>query len=238
MGKGKSNILNRIESLEIQKPSDVVLEKIRGLIIDGILKPGDQLPPERDLAGKLNVGRGYVREAIKKLEFYGILKTFPQSGTMVASQGAPLLENMIANLIKLDKNDKSALMETRDILEMNAARLTAMRISDKQVSMLEKTLMEHYNVIENGSSGINEDLLFHLKIAEYSNNQILHNMIMLITPGVHRLSERNESCRDGRANEAWQEHKKIFDAIACHDQKLAAEAMEYHLQKSRHSYNT
>jgi GntR family transcriptional regulator, transcriptional repressor for pyruvate dehydrogenase complex len=237
MGKGQTDILNRIESLDIQKPSDVVLEKIRGLIMDGILNPGDQLPPERNLAEKFDVGRGHVREAIKKLEFYGIVKTYPQSGTKVASQGAPLLENMIANIIKLDKNDEASLMETRDILEINAARLMALRANNEQISILEKALMEHRRAIENGNSGINEDLVFHLKIAEYSNNQILQNMIMLITPEVHRLSVRGDSCRDGRADDAWLEHKKIWEAITRHDREAAGEAMKYHLQKSRQSYN-
>lgn len=236
MAKKGIDILNRLESIEIKKPSDIVLEKIRGLILDGILEPGDQLPTERDFAAKFNVGRSQVREAIKKLEFYGIVKTFPQSGTVVSSQGIPLLENMISNIIKLDKDDKMSLMEIRDILEVNAAGLTAERITTDQLSALETTLMKHHQAIQNGSSGISEDLVFHLKIAEFSGNPLLHSMIMLITPEVHHLSGEKDSCKNGRAYDAWLEHKNIFEALAINDSAKSKKMMEYHLQNARISY--
>lgn len=236
MTKNSLDILNKIDSIELKKTSDIVLEKIRGLIVNGILKPGDQLPPERDLAEKFNVGRGHVREAIKKLDFYGIVKTYPQSGTIVSSQGIPLLENMISNIIKLDKDDKQSLMEIRDILEINAAIITAARIKGAQLDELKSALMNHYKAIQDGNSGINEDLIFHLKIAEFSGNALLHSMIMIITPEVHRLSGEHDSCKNGRAYDAWLEHKAIFEAIASRDKVRSKESMENHLQNSRITY--
>lgn len=236
MAKKGYDILSRLESIELKKPSDIVLEKIRGLIMEGILKPGDQLPPERDFAAKFKVGRSQVREAIKKLEFYGIVKTYPQSGTVVSSQGIPLLENMISNIIKLDKDDKMSLMEIRDILEVNAAGLTAERITNEQLNALESALMKHQQTIRDGSSGISEDLVFHLKIAEFSGNPLLHSMIMLITPEVHHLSGEKDSCRNGRAFDAWLEHKNIYEALASHDSERSKKMMGYHLQNARISY--
>lgn len=237
MAKKGIDILNQLESIELKKPSDLVLEKIRGLILDGVLRPGDQLPTERDFAAKFNVGRSQVREAIKKLDFYGIVKTYPQSGTVVSSQGSPLLENMITNLIKLEKNDRFALVEAREILEVNAARLAAQRINVEQAEALQQALENHQQLVKKGDSGLNEDLIFHLNIARLSGNSIIQSMIMLITPEVNNLSQQSNSCRDGRAYDAWLEHKAIADAIIAHNVEAAEESMRLHLKNARTSFN-
>ncbi|MDD5186305.1 MAG: GntR family transcriptional regulator, partial [Paludibacter sp.] len=65
------------------KPEDIVISKIKELISSGVLKPGDKLPAERTLALDLGVGRTQIREALHKLEFYGIIKTLPQSGSVI-----------------------------------------------------------------------------------------------------------------------------------------------------------
>ncbi|RME34565.1 MAG: FadR family transcriptional regulator, partial [Deltaproteobacteria bacterium] len=70
-----NNLLDNFREIEIESPVDKIIRQIRDLISGGHLKPGDRLPPERQLAEKLGVGRTHVREAIRKLEFYGILKT-------------------------------------------------------------------------------------------------------------------------------------------------------------------
>ena len=231
------DILNKIESIEIKKPSDIVLEKIRALILNGSLSPGDQLPPERELSSKFGVGRGHIREAIKKLEFYGILKTYPQRGTIVANRGVTLLEHMISNIIHLEMNDKHSLLEVREILEINAARLTAERISKEQLQGLQTILDSHKKAVHSGEGGLNEDLVFHLGISEYSGNTFIHSMIMLITPQVHKISTLVDSCREERALNAWQEHENILVAIAAHDQDRAGEAMAFHLKKSCESFS-
>jgi GntR family transcriptional repressor for pyruvate dehydrogenase complex len=237
MERKTTSVLNKIESIDVKKTSDIVLEKIRELILDGTLTPGDQLPPERDLSQKFGVGRGHIREAIKKLEFYGIVKIIPQSGTVVANQGIPLLEHMISNIIKLEKSDKLALVEAREILEVNAAKLAAEKVNQQQIDLLQMSLDAHQKAIDSGFSGLNEDLVFHLKIAEMSGNAIIHSTIMLITPQVHQISKMSNSCRDGRAFEAWMEHKYIVDAIVAHDMLKAGETMEYHLKNARKSFS-
>ncbi|MEL6654200.1 MAG: GntR family transcriptional regulator, partial [Bacteroidota bacterium] len=87
----KSSMLNNFTEIKIESPIEKIIRQIRGLITSGQLNPGDKLPSERKLAEKLGVGRSHVREAIQKLEFYGILKTMPQNGTMVAGIGITAL---------------------------------------------------------------------------------------------------------------------------------------------------
>ena len=80
-------VLNNFKEIQVVSPSDKIIEQIRELISSGQIKPGDKLPPERKLSEKFGVGRSYVRNAIRKLEFYGIVKTLPQSGTVVSGLG-------------------------------------------------------------------------------------------------------------------------------------------------------
>src|SRR3954471_1698171 len=106
-------VLHRFKEVSLEKPVDVIIRQIKELLISGQLKPGDKLPPERKLSEQFNVGRTHVREAIRKLEFYGILKTRPQSGTFVASIGITALENLIADVLKIDTPSFVSLVETR-----------------------------------------------------------------------------------------------------------------------------
>ncbi|RPJ73447.1 MAG: FadR family transcriptional regulator, partial [Alphaproteobacteria bacterium] len=80
-------VINNFKKIVVTRPVDIIIDQIRELIVSGELKPGDKLPSERKLSEAFNIGRTHVRDAISKLEFYGILKTLPQSGTIVAGIG-------------------------------------------------------------------------------------------------------------------------------------------------------
>ena len=94
------DILTNISPVVVEKPADLIICQIKELITSGALKPGDKLPSERKLSEGFGVGRTYVRDAIKKLEFYGILQTLPQSGTVVAGAKHEIktLESLISEL--------------------------------------------------------------------------------------------------------------------------------------------
>ena len=85
-------MLENFSEITVETPVDKIIRQIRSLITSGQLNSGDKLPPERKLAERLGVSRTHVRDAIRKLEFYGILKTLPQSGTVVAGIGITALE--------------------------------------------------------------------------------------------------------------------------------------------------
>ena len=93
-------VLDNFKEIVYIKPSDIIINQIKELIVSGQLKPGEKLPPERKLSEKLSVSRSAVRDAIKKLEFYGIVKTHPQSGTVVAGMGVTALQGINFGYIK------------------------------------------------------------------------------------------------------------------------------------------
>jgi GntR family transcriptional repressor for pyruvate dehydrogenase complex len=233
MKAGINPVIEHFSEIDFKTPADMIIQQIRELISSGVLKPGDRLPAERALAERFGVGRGHIREAIRRLEFYGILKTIPQSGTIVASLGVKALEGLISSVLNLEKEDFQSLMETRGLLEVHAARLAALRATDAEIQDLARAHEEFERQVLTGASALEEDLMFHLKIAEYSRNSVLRSLISLITPDIITLSRNYDTCRDGRFLVAKDEHAAVLGGIQSRDPDRAAAAMQEHMRRSR-----
>jgi GntR family transcriptional regulator, transcriptional repressor for pyruvate dehydrogenase complex len=233
----RSPVIAQLSPIQLEKPADLIMRQIRQLLSSGVLNAGDRLPPERELASQFGVGRGHVREALRKLEFYGILQTFPQSGTIVASLGAGALERLISNLLDLDRDDIKALTETRGILEVHSAQLAAQRASKSAIAEIKDTLDAFRLEVEAGRPAVEEDLMFHLAIAKSSQNPVITSLIGLMTPDIIRLHKVSRVCEAGRARLALQEHGKVFNAIAAHDARAAARAMSEHVHLIKQQFD-
>ncbi len=225
----KVDVFESLEQIKMERPSDKIIEQIKALISSGQLKPGDRLPSERKLSEKFGLGRGYVREAIQKLEFYGILRTLPQSGTVVAGLGVSALEGLINDVLQLNNADFHSMVETRVILEINAARLAAERASDESLSKIEEALKAFRTKVEAGEQGVEEDLMFHLKIAEAGENAVLKSLLLIIVPDLIDYTKNLNICGDGRSLKSLEEHDIIFKHIKAKDSEAAGQAMRLHL---------
>lgn len=224
-------MLNNFQEIKIENPVDKIIGQIRGLISSGQVKPGDRLPPERKLAEKLGVSRTHVRDAIKKLEFYGILRTLPQSGTIVAGMGIAALEGLITDVLQLEDNDFNSLVETRVILEMHAAKLAAERRSEQDIETIQKALLAYEKKLKQDGQAVEEDLMFHVKIAEASKNNVLKSLMLVITPDIVHSFIRHDICKDERPFRALDEHQEIVQHIINQEPELAAQAMGAHLNE-------
>jgi len=225
------NALNNFQEIKIESPVEKIIHQIRELITSGQLNPGDKLPPERKLAERLGVGRGNVRDAIKKLEFYGILKTLPQSGTVVTGIGITALEGLISDVLKIENTDFAALVETRVLLETESAKLAAIRRTDKDIEKIREALEAYASKVKLNEPAVEEDLMFHLKIAEASKNTVLKSLMLIIIPDIIRNFLQLEVCStNGRFYEALKEHETILKYIQEKNSEKAAEAMRYHLK--------
>ncbi len=223
-------MLENFSEIRVESPVDKIIRQIRELITSGQLSPGDKLPPERKLSEVFGVGRTNVRDAIKKLEFYGILKTMPQSGTVVAGLGITALEGLITDVLKLEKSDFASLVETRVILETQSAKLAAERRTPEDIIAIQSALEAYEKKVRNGESAVEEDLLFHLKIAEASKNSVLNSLMLIITPDIVNSFVELKVCTDARFIKASEEHRAILQHIVNQDGKAAGRAMLNHLK--------
>lgn len=223
----KLEVLNKNEN---QKVHNLIIIGIRDLINFKNLEPGDKLPSERMLSEKFEVSRNNVREAIQKLEFYGLLKSRPQSGTFVANIGVTALNGMIEDILRLDEPDFKSLVETRILLELKTSRLAAIRRTEEDLVQLEEALQAYKTKVLNGDDAVQEDLLFHLAIAKASGNSTMNTFMLIITPKIITNFEKHHVCDKGLAQEGIAEHEEIYDAILKQDPQLAKEKMKVHFK--------
>ena len=220
-------IVTKSESTEVQNE---IISKIRDLINFKNLEPGDKLPSERMLAEKFGVSRGNLREAIQKLEFYGLLKSRPQSGTFVANIGVIALNGMVDDILQLKEPDFKSLVETRILLELKSVRLAALRRSDDDLKQIENALDAYSEKVRKGQDAVQEDLLFHLAIANASGNSTLNTFMLKITPEIITNFEKYHVCDANQAFMGIEEHQAVFDAIVKQDPTLAKAKMKEHFK--------
>ncbi|MEP5613434.1 MAG: FadR/GntR family transcriptional regulator [Cyclobacteriaceae bacterium] len=222
-------ILNNFSQIVVETPVDKIIRQIRDLITSGQLKAGDRLPSERKLCEKLGVGRTHLRDALRKLEFYGILKTQPQSGTVVAGMGISALEGLITDMLGLQGNDFKSLVETRVILETNCAQLAAENRTEHDLFEIENALIAHRDRLVEDDHAVEEDLLFHLKIAEASKNSVLHSLMLIITPDIMKYFKKHNVCGDGRSGAAVEHHQRILEHIRNQESEKVGNSIREHL---------
>ncbi|WP_296144605.1 FadR/GntR family transcriptional regulator [uncultured Flavobacterium sp.] len=218
--------LNGFKSSEEEE----IIKKIRDLITSNKLKPGDRLPSERKLSEEFGVSRGNVREVIQKLEFYGLLKTLPQSGTVVANMGVPALSGMITDILQLKKPDFKSLVESRIMLEMQVVALAAERRTEVHLENIEEALEAYRLKVENNEDAVEEDLMFHLKISEASGNPVLNTLMLIITPEIIANFEKYHVCKKSMTGDNLIEHQQIFDAIKEKNPEKAKRELQFHFK--------
>lgn len=207
-----------------------IINKIKELINYKNLEPGDKLPSERMLSDKFEVSRSNVREAIHKLEFYGILKSIPQSGTFVANIGVIAMNGMIDDILSLEEPDFKSLVETRILLELKTVRLAALRRTDEDLEQLEIALNAYKDKVLEGKDAVQEDLLFHLAIAKASGNSTMNTFMLTITPEIITNFKKYHVCDENQAFLGIKEHEAIFQAIKKQDTQEGKQKMKEHFK--------
>ncbi|AXT58888.1 FadR family transcriptional regulator [Aquimarina sp. AD10] len=233
----KLNVIDNTEKPTKSKtsPEEVIISKIRELIVSKQLEPGDRLPAERDLAKRFGVSRNQLRQAIQRLEFYGLVKKYPQSGTRVSNIGVTALNGMMSDILQLQNPDFKSLVETRIILETNAVRIAATRRTENQIYQIQKAHEAYSEKAVKGLDAIEEDLMFHLKLAEASNNTVINSLMLIITPEIITHFVKNKVCNKEENYLLIKEHQDIVDAVKEKDVEKAVANLNNHF-KELHRY--
>ena len=220
------------------KTYERIVRHIRGEISSRKLRPGDRLQPEADLARILGVSRPTVREALKVLESQNVLRssTGPTGGTFVgALDGTGVVEHLtdsISMLLDVDELTLEELWEVREVTDVPAAELAALRRTEQDRFVIEKTL--EMDELKEGVA-IVSDISFHMAIAEASKNRMLSLFAGSIHMTLRTLAERYVIPEDDLPEVkriSQQQHRLICEAISEQDGALAASRMREHLQLS------
>ena len=223
----KLETLIKGDNLEVQ---NYIISEIRDYINKKNFEPGDKLPSERMLSEKLEVSRNNVREAIQKLEFYGLLKSKPQSGTFMADIGIVAFNGMVDDILSLKKPDFKSLVETRILLELKTVRLAALRSSPEDLKRIKNAMKAYEDKVSGGEDAVEEDLMFHLAIARAARNSTIETFMLKITPEIITNFEKYHVCDENQKVIAIDDHKAIYKAIKLKDPKLAKQKMKDHFK--------
>ncbi len=222
-------MLENLSKIEVKSAVDLIIYQIRELIKSGAIKSGDKLPPDRKLAEHFGASKSQVREALNKLKVYGIINISPQGGITVNGIGMVALESLLTDILDIEKPDFISLVDTRILLEIEAARLAAIHRTEKDITIMSKAIHKFEEKSKAGHNAVEQDLLFHIKIAEASGNSVLKSLMMIITPDIIKNFKRLRICDDAQLDSTAMEHRMIYNAIVDRDSDAAVEAMRYHL---------
>jgi GntR family transcriptional repressor for pyruvate dehydrogenase complex len=210
-----------------------IVAQVKDLIAEGKLRPGDQLPPERELSDTFQVSRASVREAIRALESLGFIETRQGEGTYIASSVETLLASLPSALFQR-RDFLLQVFEARKILEPAIAGLAAERAAVEEVAQLEAILMEQARQITEGETGVEADTRFHSALAEAAKNGVLLKLNDAIVDSLRETRERSLQAR-GRPARSLAGHREILQAIRSGNPTRAKEAMRNHLEAIEHN---
>jgi GntR family transcriptional repressor for pyruvate dehydrogenase complex len=218
------------------KLSDSIIDQIETLILEGALKPGDQLPPEREFAEKLGVSRPSLREALLKLEARGLVTTRRGGGYAVSDVTAPTMTDPLVHLLQRHPPAAFDILELRNGLEAVAAYLAAQRATEadkKEISRRYAALQKAEKGGKDELKGAGADLEFHLSVADASHNvalmHVMRGLMNLIRTSTLRFRQQIFDFHDGSKTLISDQHRAIYEAVMNGDAHAAREAMSLHL---------
>jgi GntR family transcriptional repressor for pyruvate dehydrogenase complex len=208
-----------------------IVEQIEESILKGALKPGDQLPAERELAEQFGVSRTAVREAIKALREKGLVEAYSGRGTFITNGTSQAMRQSLDRITRFGQPDASVqLAEVRAILEPEIAAMAAGRIEEQHLSTMREAVAVMDRSTDDPDAFIEADLDFHLCLAEAAGNPVILSLIDSIV-GLLREQRLRIFNVDRGPQRGQFHHKRILAAVEQHDPEKARQAMREHLKQ-------
>jgi GntR family transcriptional repressor for pyruvate dehydrogenase complex len=210
-----------------------IVQQVEESILQGHLKPGDQLPAERDLAQSFGVSRTAVREAVKTLREKGLVEAYSGRGTFVTNGTSHAIRQSLDLMIRVSQQEGSVhLAELRQVLEPEIAALAALRIEEQLLTTMREAVTAMDRSLHDPEAYIEADLDFHLALAEAVGNPLILSLLDSIV-GLLREQRSRIFTVDGGPERGQFHHKQILQAIERRDSDAARDAMRAHLEQVR-----
>lgn len=216
------------------RTADDVVEQVEMLILEGVVRPGDRLPGERELARQFDVSRPIVRDALKDLEGRGLVVTRPGGGSHVADVIGEVFAAPVMDLMAQNRKAAADYLEYRREVEGIAAEFAARRATADDRALLADIIrrMEDAHARDDFAAEVAIDVEFHNAVGECAHNIVLLHTLRscyrLLEDGVF-LSRTLIYRTQGTQEELLGQHRAIYDAIVAGDAEAARKAARAHI---------
>lgn len=218
-------------NIENKSVSQIIIEQIQNMIINGTLKSGDKLPPERQLTEELGVGRPALREALKALEVIGLIERRHGQGNFITNNIENSFYKPLSLSFKLNNGSIEELFGFRELLEKYTAKQASLRVTQEDIEKLLEIHNQMINEPDNDKKA-EYDKAFHYYIAKISGNKLIISIIGSISYLMDILIDKSvyiSLYTDYSIDNLYSEHMKIIEAIRSNNQEAAMQAMSNHL---------
>jgi GntR family transcriptional regulator, transcriptional repressor for pyruvate dehydrogenase complex len=220
----------RFKAVRKARLHEQVAKQIERLIAKGVLKPGDRLPPERELAVNFGVGRSSVRDAIRTLEVIGIVESRQGHGTVVRDVSPDALVVPLASVLMRKREMIAELLDVRRMIEPALAGRAARNATAEEIAQLEDILRRQREKMRSGEPGIAEDSEFHYAIAVAARNTVVLQVLDVLMDLLRESRTRSLQV-PGRLERSFAGHQRVLRAIKRHDAAAAERAVRQHLKE-------
>jgi len=225
-----SSIARGFETVRKVRRYEQVAEQIRRMISDGALKPGDLLPPERELVAKLGVGRSSIRDAVRTLEVMGILEPRQGHGTVVRDLSADALVVPLSLVLTRKRELVTELLDVRRMIEPGLAARAAKNATADELAHMAAILERHEAKLRRGEEAMDEDSDFHYAIALAARNSVVLRVLDVLMDLLRESRSRSLQV-PGRPQRSFDGHRRILRALQRRDSKAAEAAVRRHLKE-------
>src|SRR5215472_31169 len=177
-------------SLSQQSKEDVtqlLIQRFQEMLLEGVLRQGSRLPPERELAAHFNVARSSLRQALKVLEIMGIITQKVGDGSYLSTDTSAVLSVPMEFLFLLDDTSVEELTELRLLMEPGLARLAAQRASSDDIALLRQSIYDLESSSNDPLKLVSSDLLFHRAIFQASKNGLASTLFQTIHQAIAKM---------------------------------------------------
>ena len=216
-----------INKIETSDKIEMIIQAIHSYIIGGKLKPGAELPPERNFAEQLGVSRFSLREALRAAQVQGLIEIRQGKRPRVVEPTSKAAANVIALTLKREKRTLLDLTEVRLAIETEVVKKAASLAAAEDIEALKETIENIRNNPHDHVFCVEEDVKFHDILIKTTGNPIFE---VMLTPLTELLKESRMKTIKSGVDHIIKGHTKILDAIELKDPELAVQAMRNHLE--------
>ncbi len=227
--------------IQKRKIHQEVQDRLMRRIESGEIRPGDQLPPERELMELYGVGRPAIREALQAMERSGIVEISHGERARVV---VPTAQDLIAqigrgarHLLQVQPDTLEHLKQARLFLEAGTARLAAEHATPADVALLRQRIEEQRAAMSTHDEFLARDMAFHREVALLSGNPIYPAIVEAIFEWASAWYQPMVRA-PGAESLTLEEHARLVDAIEARDPDAAEAAMRAHLSRSNERYRS